>query len=148
MLVNGQIYVTDVQYRQEQGTQQVCGGDGMVAESVAIVVVCVLMVVAVGKSRFPKAVAIITPVAILPVLHLLASGLVRLAKGRVLGVRGSVAIAFVDVIALGLTCALIVVLGRHISNKTAKRAYYIVMVGYSVLMGWVYVFNTLQPLFA
>lgn len=118
----------------------------MLVESVSILAVCLLMLVVFMRSRFSKAIFSILPIAIIPLAHILVTGVVYLAKGQVWGFRGLVVVAFIDAIALGITCAVIVYIAQKIANKLSRRLYKIVMVGYSVIIGWVYIFTTLQPL--
>lgn len=104
------------------------------------------MLVMFARSRYAKAMFSVLPIAIVPLGHIVASGVIFLSKGQLFGVRGLVVIAFADALALGLACALIVHWGKKIEAKLSRRLYYIVMIGYSVIIGWVYIFTTLKPL--
>lgn len=118
----------------------------MVTESIAILVVCLLLLVAFMRSKFARGILLVLPVAVLPILHLIARAVLFFAKGSIFGVRAVVAIAFVDVIALGIACALTVFFGIKMKNKKVRNTYIILMISYSVIMAWVYIYTTLKPL--
>lgn len=118
----------------------------MVAESIAILAVCGLLVISFMRSRFAKGSLLVLPVAVLPAMHLLVRGILYFTKGFLFGARGVIAVAFVDVIALGISCAIIIVLGRHMKSQKPRRVYYVFMVSYCVVVGWVYIYSTLKPL--
>lgn len=117
----------------------------MIPESIAILAISFLLLTSFMRSKYKKAALSILPISILPLLHLMSRGIVRLARGAVFGFRGMIVIAFVDVIAIGITCAIIVGLGHKINTRTSRRVYYFVMIGYTVIVGWVYIYTTLKP---
>lgn len=117
----------------------------MVAESVAILAVCFLLLVTFMRSKYSKATITILPIAVTPAAHLLFKGLFLFAKsGSFLDIRVGMWLAFIDVIALGITCGIIVGLSRSIEIKRVRRVYLGIMLTYSVLIGWAYVFDTLK----
>lgn len=118
----------------------------MVAESFAILVVCFLLVVAFMRSRFAKSVVAVLPIAIIPAAYLVIRAIQFAFRESFFGIRIPFLGAFLMVLALGITCAVIVKLGGRIGNKPSRRVYYCVTIGYSVVIGWVYIFYMLRPL--
>jgi hypothetical protein len=125
---------------------KVKGEHGLVTESVAVLVVCFLLLVAFMRAKFARGMLLVLPVAVLPVFHLVARAVLFFAKGNILGVRAVVAIAFVDAIALGIACALTVFFGMKMKSKKVRNTYIILMISDSVIMAWVYIYTTLKPL--
>ncbi|MDL2324465.1 hypothetical protein LJC61_04870 [Ruminococcaceae bacterium OttesenSCG-928-A16] len=120
----------------------------MVAESIAILAICALLAVGFMRSKFNKATLMVLPITVIPAGHLLVKGLLWFAKsGSLFGVRTAMLLAFANVICLGITCGIIVGLSRYIKTKKMRRIYLGVMVGYSVLIGWAYIFDTLYVFF-
>lgn len=118
----------------------------LIAESVAILLICFVLLVAILRSKNRSSAAIVLPIAVIPAAHLFFKFLLFFAKtGTLFGFRAGMWLAFVDIIALGVTCGIVVGLSTRIKVKKMRRAYLAVMVGYSALLCWGYVFNTLQP---
>lgn len=119
----------------------------MTTESVVILLACVLMATAFARSKYIGSIMSLLPISFIPLAHLLTAGILRLTNGAFFGVRPMIVHAFADVIALVVTCAFIVYLGHRIKSKLARSVYLVVMLGYSVIIGWVYILNSLGPLF-
>lgn len=118
----------------------------MIAESVVILVLCALIASAFLRSRYRKALLSVLPISFLPATHLIVRGILALTNDYFFGIRAPIVLAFADVLALVFTCVFIIVLSKYIPNKKARRVYEVVMVGYSLLVGWIYIFSTLSPL--
>lgn len=119
----------------------------MLRESVAILVIGVLMLAVLARARYYNYAVGVTPILVLPVIHLIIRGVLYLTKGAFFGVRQQVVIGFVDLLAVVGSGILIMALSQRIESKSNRRLYQIMMIVYTVVMGWAYIYNTLQPLF-
>ncbi len=119
----------------------------MLRESVAILVIGVLLVVVLARAKYYSYAIGITPMLVLPTLHLIVIGILYLTKGVFFGIRQQVVIGFVDLLAVVATGVLIMVFSPRIETKSNRRLYQIMMSVYTVLLGWAFIYNTLQPLF-
>lgn len=119
----------------------------MIRESVAILVIGVLMLAVLARAKYFNYVVAVTPILVLPVAHLIIRGVLHLSKGAFFGVRQQVVIGFVDLLAVLGTGILIMALSQKIESKATRRVYQVMLIGYTVILGWAYIYNTLQPLF-
>ncbi len=119
----------------------------MLRESIAILVIGLLLVVVLARAKYYNYAVGITPIMVLPALHLVIRGILYLTKGVFFGVRPQVVIGFVDLLAVVTTGVLIMLFSPKFETKTNRRLYQMMMSVYTVLMGWAYIYNTLQPLF-
>lgn len=118
----------------------------MIQESFAILLVCLLLVIVFSRSKHPGYLVGTLPIAIIPIAHLLISLLLRFSKGTFLGFRAAIVAAFVDVLALVITCALVVVFSTKIESPKNRNIYLVMMLAYSLLLGWAYIYNSVRPL--
>jgi hypothetical protein len=88
----------------------------------------------------------VLPVCVLPLFHLVIRLILYASKGVFFGYRAPVVTAFVNVIGLAVSCAAIVLIGQRIEPKRNRSLYLVVMLVYSVLLAWAYIFNALGPL--
>lgn len=120
----------------------------MVAESVAILIIGVLLLVAFLRTRhYGYAVAVI-PVSIIPLFNLLARGIVYATGGGFFGIRPAVVMGFINLLGLALGCALTVFVGFRIQSKRNRGVYLGVMLAYTIILGWSYIYTSLLPIFA
>ena len=118
----------------------------MIRESIAILLVCAIMLATFIRSKnFGYALAVV-PVGGIPLLHILAAAAIHFFPNGVFGARPAVAMAFVDVIALAATCVVIVRIALRIQSKKNRRIYNCLMLGFTILLGWVYILNSLRAL--
>ena len=119
----------------------------MIRESVAVLVIGVLLVVVLARAKYNSYAIGMTPILVLPVFHLIIRGILYLSKGAFFGVRQQVVIGFVDLLAVIVSGVLIMAFSQKIESKTNRRLYQIMMIVYTVVLGWAYIYNTLLPLF-
>lgn len=118
----------------------------MIQESIAVLLVGVILLVVFIRSKHYGYALGVSPLLVLPVFHLLIRGILLATGGRFFGLRQAVVVAFVDVLAIAVTCAFIAIIGGRIQSKTNKGLYIAMMMVYSILLGWAFAFNTLKPL--
>lgn len=119
----------------------------MMQESVAILVIGVLLAAVFVRSKHYGYALAVVPVLFLPVLHLLIRMVLYFSKGVFFGIRPAVITAFVDFIAIALACVFTVLFSRRIQARRTRAIYLIMMLAYTVILGWVYVFTALRILF-
>ena len=118
----------------------------MVVESVAILVVCLAMCGAFFPSRYRKSMKMIFPVMILPAMYLLQTGFLRLLRAENISVNVAQGMIFIEILALAVSCGVVVWQGRHIEQAAGRRIYIWVMVGFLAVLTWVYVSQYLLAL--
>lgn len=120
----------------------------MVAESAAILAICGIMLVVFLRSKYKKSAIAVLPVAVIPAVHLLFSGILALRhSGAFFGVSTLLIQAFIDLMALCITCALIILLGNRIKVKKLRNLYITIMLVYSIIIGWCYIYFSLHLYF-
>lgn len=120
----------------------------MVSESVVILVICVLMCGAFFRSKYFKSILSLLPIAVIPAVYLFARGVLFLLRKRIPPHYMQLTLAFILVLAVISTCVFFVLLGSRVSHKAARRVYLGVMIVYSLVIGWVYIFDSMAPLLA
>lgn len=120
----------------------------MVRESVAILVVGVLLLGVFIRSRHPGYALGVLPITFIPLGHLIIRGVLYVSRQQFFGIRPAVVTAFADLLALAVSCAVIFLFGHRIQSKRNRMLYLLIMLTYTVLMGWVYIFTTISVLFA
>ena len=116
----------------------------MIQESIAILFLCLLLVVALWRFRYGKYILFFLPVGIIPLSHLIAWGLLFLPKGIFFGVQPGIIMAFTKLLAIVISCIVITLLSRRIHSKRNRRMYLVASVSYTLLLGWAYIFNSIQ----
>lgn len=120
----------------------------MVRESIAILALGIILLFVFLRARHPGYSLAALPVCVLPLMHLIIRAILYFSKESLFGFRGPVVTAFVDVLALAVSCALIVFIGTKIESKRIRNLYLLTLISYTALLSWAYIFTTLQPLFA
>lgn len=101
------------------------------------------------RSKFRKLSAIVVPIGVIPLVHLVFTGILKmLNEPAVFGISPLLVLAFGDMIALCITCGIIVALSTKILSKKIKRLYLIGMLIYSLIIGWSYIYYCLDLYFA
>lgn len=118
----------------------------MVVESFSIILVGILLLVAFLRSKHPGYLVATLPVFFIPVGHLLIRFVLYLSKGAFFGFRAAIVVAFADMLALALSCVFVIVLSRRIPSKRIRQLYIVIMLIYSILLGWAYILNALSDI--
>lgn len=116
----------------------------MVRESFAILLVGVLLLAVFLRSHHPGYLVGSLPVFFIPAAHVLICILLYFTKGAFFGLRAAVVMAFVDVLALAASCVFEAIFSMRIESKRNRKFYLIIMLVYSVLLGWSYLYTTLK----
>lgn len=120
----------------------------MVIESISILaILCCLLVVFIRAHRPDYAISI-TPIMILPFAHLVALGILKAAVILLPFSSYYICLAFVDIAALAISSALLLLFSVKIKSKRNKRLYIMMLAGYNVILTCAYVYQTLQPMLA
>ncbi len=120
----------------------------MVRESIAILVICLLLLAASLRAKHVGYALAVLPVGIIPLGHLIMSGVLFASQGQFFGVRPSVVMAFSDLVSLAVACVVVVLIGLRIQSKRNRTIYLVVLLLYTVLLGWLYLYSSLQIIFA
>ncbi|MDL2294907.1 hypothetical protein LJC60_09850 [Ruminococcaceae bacterium OttesenSCG-928-D13] len=120
----------------------------MVAESIAILLVGLLLIGSFARSKHPGYMLGALPVCIIPAAHLIIIGVLAISKQRFFGIRPAMVTAFADVVAVILSCLFIVIFSQRIQSKKNRNLYMVIMLVYTLLIGWSYIYTTVSPLFA
>lgn len=116
----------------------------MIAESFAILIIGVLLLITFLHKRHPGYALATLPVFFVPAGHLIITLVLKISKDRFFGIRPFMVVAFADVLALALSCVFVVVFSKNVQSKKIRSLYLITMLAYSVLLGWAYLYNTLS----
>ncbi len=116
----------------------------MLRESIAILVLELLMVLILVRSKHPGYALSILPLAILPGAHLLVLLVQRLMGETVFGVRTAAIRGFVDMLAVVGSVLAIVLISRKIDSAKNRKLYLLALIIYTVLLGWIFIWNSLQ----
>lgn len=120
----------------------------MVIESISVLAILICLFVVFIRAQRPDFAVSITPIMILPFAHLVALGILKAAVYLLPFSSYFVCLAFVDIAALAISSALLLLCSGKIKSKRNKRFYLIVLAGYNVILTCAYVYQTLQPMFA
>ena len=120
----------------------------MVVESVAILVVCLALCAAFLRSRYPRSIRMVWPVMIVPAMHLLQVGILRLLRSENISVNVTHALILGEILALAVSCGVVAFQGWHIKNTAGRRIYIAAMVGFLSLLAWVYISQNILALLA
>lgn len=118
----------------------------MVTESIAIIALTLCMVFLFVRSKHPDYAASVSPILCVPTMHLLAFLVLRAADHVWVNVPFQIVVALADIVALAVSCALFVTCSVKIKRVRTKRLYIVLMVGYSVVLTCVYVYQIMEPL--
>ena len=119
----------------------------MVAESVVILAICVLMCGAFIRSRYFKSILAILPVGIIPAVYLIARAVLFIIRKSMQPDFARAVLAFCTVLAVIAACVLFVLLSQKMTRTRVRRFYILVMGIYTLVVGWVYIWYILLPLF-
>ena len=115
----------------------------MVRESIAILIIGVIIFFMFLRSKHYGYAMACLPVFIIPVLHLIIMGVLYFSRGAFFGLTPAVAVAATDGIALLASGVLIVVFSCGIQSKRNRTIYLAIMLVYTILLGWAYIYTTL-----
>ncbi|MDL2219300.1 hypothetical protein LJC04_03035 [Ruminococcaceae bacterium OttesenSCG-928-O06] len=118
----------------------------MLQESIAVLLVGVLLVVVFVRSKHYGYALAVLPVGFIPVAHLLIRSILYLAKNSFFGVRPAVVTAFADVVGLAVSVVFVMLFSTRIQAARNRKLYIVVMLAYLVLLGWAYIYNALHVL--
>lgn len=116
----------------------------MVSESIAIIFVWLVLFIAFLRAKHIGYAVAVLPITFTPFMYLTARGILLLSDSWLFGTRPSVALAFINFVVVVISCAVIVIIGGHIDSKRNRRLYLVTMLSYTILLGWAYIFNSLQ----
>ena len=117
---------------------------GMIPESAVIIVIYLILLTAFLRTKHIGYAVVTLPVVIIPFAHLIAQGILFATDGNVFNIHMSIVLAFVDVIALCLTCVMIVLMSHRIQSTTNRKVYLTLMIIYTVILGWIYIFDNIH----
>ncbi|MEG2653193.1 MAG: hypothetical protein RSA17_06410 [Ruthenibacterium sp.] len=118
----------------------------MITESIAISAIALCLMFLFVRGKHPDYAISVSPILLVPIIHLTALLALRAADGFLPTVPYQMMVAWADMAALAVSCALFVTFSVKIKSKKTKRLYIMLMVGYSVLLTGAYVYQTLEPL--
>lgn len=113
----------------------------MVREAAAILIVEALLLITFLRRRYrPYAVAAL-PLCIVPAVHLLINLILYATQGQFFGVRPATVIAFADVLALAVTCVVVVLISQRLASRRGRRIYIIASLVFSFILCWAFIFE-------
>ncbi len=118
----------------------------MIRESIAIAAIGLLLLTAFMRSRHYGYMVASLPVLILPVAHLFTRGILYVARNQFFGLRPQVVMAFGDVLGLVAGCVVVGVVANKIVSKKARAVYLAVILPFTLLLGWIYIYSSLHVL--
>ncbi len=118
----------------------------MIRESIAIAAIGLLLLTAFMRSRHYGYMVASLPVIILPVAHLLTRVILYLAQNQLFSLRPQVATAFGDVLGLVASCVVVGVVASKIPSKKTRSVYLAVILPFTLLLGWIYIYSSLAVL--
>lgn len=119
----------------------------MIPESIAVLIVSLLLLFTCLRSKHVGYAVAVLPVGFLPLVYLIMSFILYVSNGMFFGFRPAIVIAFSIVLALAVACGMVVHISGRIASKRSQFIYRIVMLVFLALLGWTYVYYSLQPLF-
>ncbi|NLW77880.1 MAG: hypothetical protein GXY32_00505 [Ruminococcaceae bacterium] len=113
----------------------------MVREAAAILIVEALLLVTFWRRRYHSYAVAVLPLCIVPAVHLLINLILYATQGQFFGVRPATVIAFADVLALAVTCVVVVLISQRSGSKRNRRIYVITSLIYSFVLCWAFIFE-------
>ncbi len=86
------------------------------------------------------------PVIFLPGAHLLVRGMLYVAGGRFFSLRPQVVTAFGDMLGLVASCVVVGIVANKIPQKKTRALYLVVILPFTLLLGWIYIYSGLRVL--
>lgn len=118
----------------------------MLRESFAMLLVGVLLLGTCLRSKHYGYALAVVPVTGIPFLHLLVAGVLYLSQGAFFGVRPAIVMAFGDLMGAIISCVFVMIFSQNFQSKTSRWVYRLVMLLYILIIGWVYIFQSLSAL--
>lgn len=117
----------------------------MVVECWAILAILLMMVylfISRGKASVAGA---ILPLLLLPAIHLIGGPLSRLGGNYLPAIPTALIHVGLDVLAVVISCSIIGGLSRSIARRSTRNGYVLLCCGFTVILAWVLIFNTVHP---
>lgn len=118
----------------------------MIRESIAILAVGVVIMFIFLRSRHYGYMLASLPIFLIPIFHMLVRGILYLSRDRFFGIRAPLVTAFADLLGLVVGCVVIGFIAHRIPSKKNRTLYLVVMLVFTLLLGWAYIFNSLRVL--
>ncbi len=118
----------------------------MITESVSIVLIVLIIVFMLVRTKHADYAISVLPTLIIPAGHILVTFALFASKDIITVERPSIVFAFSDIVLLSITCALFALFSHKIKNKRTKHVYLWTMISYSVILTWAFVYQTLYEL--
>lgn len=116
----------------------------MITESVSIIAITVCIILVFLRAKRAGYAISVIPLLLVPSMHLLVTGVLFATRSVHYPLPGVVMLAFADIAALAVSCALVVLLSSRIKSKKNKQLYVLLTIGYNVILTCAYVYQTLE----
>lgn len=119
----------------------------MLVESVSILAILICIAIIFMRSGHRVAALGVTPLLLVPAVHILARGLSFWMVKWLPRMPREVMIAFADIAAVAGTGLMIFLMAGKLKAPRARKLYVSLMSGYNIILTCTYVYQTLEPLF-
>lgn len=116
----------------------------MVRESVAIIIIGLMFAAMFIRSKQYSYMVASLPIFFIPIAYLIGRAILYFSGGSFFGVRPPLVLAFAILVGLVASCVLIVFSSWRISPVRNQRLYQVTLLVYVVILGWVYIYNSLK----
>ncbi len=118
----------------------------MITESIAILAILLCLIVVFVRARQSDYAMSVTPLLLVPFIHLLAVAIFYFGRVPFLGFAPQVVVAFADIAASAVSGALILSFAQKVQKSRNRKLYIVLMCGYNIVLACAYVYRTLTPI--
>ena len=117
----------------------------MVVECWAILLIILVMSYMYSRAGRRNFGVAILPLTFVPFAHLIGGPLSRFLSDRTLLSYPNTIQISIDVLAVVVSCLIFGAFSRTVQKKSSRMAYLFLCAGFTVVLAWVLIFNTIHP---
>ncbi len=118
----------------------------MITESISIVLIVLIIIFMLIRTKHIDYALSVLPTLIIPSGHILVGFALFAMRDIYAPLRPGMVFAFADTVLLAVTCALFALFSHKIKNKRTRNVYVWTMIGYSVILTWAFIHQTISPM--